>query len=105
MSSSRKAAAGIKGIPGWVLQHPVMQYLSRISYGICVFHVFVFWLLPPFTNGLDRCLRGTSAAVCFLASVALASVSWHFFEYPINRSRQRITAAFIRQPVAAPASN
>ena len=63
-----------------------MAYLGRISYGLYAFHMpmlnhwyreFYFNLLAPRAWG------------AFVMTVILAALSWHYFEGPINRLKDR----------------
>ncbi len=81
------ASQGFKGALGSVLSNPALRYIGRISYGMYVIHYFTIRLLAPVlpanTNPYVR-----SLALGAL-TIALASLSWHFFERPINRMRDR----------------
>jgi peptidoglycan/LPS O-acetylase OafA/YrhL len=82
---------GLKGPAGRLLGWSPLVYLGKISYGIYAYHLFVPWLfasgfapfprqLPP--HGGARFVIGT------VATVGIASVSWHLFERPINRLKR-----------------
>ena len=81
------AADEATGVAGRVLAATPVVYLGRISYGIYVYHGFaggtVPWLFEavglPYPD--DGYLR---AAVLAMYSVAVASLSWHLIEAPIN---------------------
>jgi peptidoglycan/LPS O-acetylase OafA/YrhL len=93
-----QAQKGFKGIIGWILNLPVLIYLGRISYGLYIYHMFMPWLW--------RCLTGKETryplpialftnpwmnnyivdlAAQFILLIGIASLSWFFFEKPINR--------------------
>jgi peptidoglycan/LPS O-acetylase OafA/YrhL len=81
-----------------------LLYLGRISYGLYVFHPFglglclylPFWYLKRPFNGAQLLLAMLAA---FAMTVALAALSYHFFELPILRFKERF--AFIKSgPVA-----
>jgi peptidoglycan/LPS O-acetylase OafA/YrhL len=80
-----------------IMSNPLTAYLGKISYGLYVYHNFIPWLL--------RCLRGTETAYPtgipallqnwhpsvvvtllseFILLVGIASISWFFFEKPLN---------------------
>jgi peptidoglycan/LPS O-acetylase OafA/YrhL len=70
-----------------------VRYVGRISYGIYLFHLFVYGVtgavlarlsLPPLGRGLG-CFIVMSAM-----SIAAAAVSWHLFEQPLNRLKERL---------------
>jgi peptidoglycan/LPS O-acetylase OafA/YrhL len=88
-----KASEGNKGLMGRVLENPILTYLGKISYGIYVLHNFVSYTLStyifsnPFLNFLNL---PTKAIISGLATIALAALSWQFFEKPINKFRRSI---------------
>jgi len=70
-------------------------YLGRISYGIYLYHFLMLPFMPSWFSGVgipmtsvDQSLK--SFAVCSLLSIGVASLSWHFFEYPIVRLRENL---------------
>lgn len=85
------ASLGIRGVVGAILNSSVLQYVGRISYGIYVFHMivpdFFMPLLMRIMNriGLPITLTFWShRAVSLLLLLIVASLSWYFFEKPIN---------------------
>jgi peptidoglycan/LPS O-acetylase OafA/YrhL len=82
-----RAAQGFTGTVGRLLEWRPLVYLGTISYGVYLFHLFVpdAWYLFSTAVGLPL-LR--AKPLQFLAwsivSVALAAVSWHLVERPIN---------------------
>jgi peptidoglycan/LPS O-acetylase OafA/YrhL len=92
-------------IPRW------LAYLGRISYGLYLVHSLVFFLifekaLPYlrrlFPNiALPPSLRDHLwTLVVLLLSIALASLSFHFFERPFLRLKRRFTFVAAREEVA-----
>ena len=101
----QRAKAGFKGVTGWVLDLPVLQYLGKISYGLYVYH--------NFTPLLWRCLTGqetmhplpfvlftspwmSSPVVNLIAAgillIVISSLSWYLFEKPINSLKNTLRA-------------
>ena len=77
----------IVGILAW---RP-MAYLGKISYGLYVYHLLVIegaWLeyLPE-----SYLFRSRLAIGELLLTIGIASLSWRFFEAPINRMKGRAT--------------
>ena len=92
-----RAAQGIGGLAGRVLELGPLRYLGTISYGIYIYHLMLPDLLlrlahrlgypelfAPLGNQTLRFLFFYSAL-----TVAVAAISWHCFEGPINRQRNR----------------
>ena len=86
------AARGVGGRAGRVLNNRALLYLGRISYGIYVLHIFAQYALRDlFAAGdLHALLPGPVRLVVYFAgTVALAALSWHAFESPINNLKRR----------------
>ena len=78
------------------LEHPALVYLGRISYGMYLFQrpaigihraVFEPWLASRI--GSQLALYAIGLSLCFGASVALAALSYRFFESPLLAWRDR----------------
>ena len=81
-----RTAAGWRGVTGFVFENPILVYLGKISYGLYIFHVLVHVALTPWLVrhglGSDGHVL-TGAAILMAASVAVASLSYHFVEAPL----------------------
>lgn len=95
------AYLGASGLPGRVLSFRPFVYLGTISYGIYVFHGFAAY----FFSHLGLYAANTNRFVFFLvmatATVAVAALSWHFFERPVNALKRHFP---YDRPEAVPAS-
>jgi len=87
------ASSGIHGPAGAILNSRIVRYVGRISYGIYLFHLFL-WVVTikvlarlslPFLGPGSRCFIVMSAM-----SIGAAAISWHFFEQPLNRLKERL---------------
>jgi peptidoglycan/LPS O-acetylase OafA/YrhL len=102
------AAKGFRGPAGRVLELAPLRYLGTISYGIYVYHLMLPDLLTRLARhlGHPNLLRGLGDQTAFycvfysIASVVLAAVSWHFFEGPINRLKDRVGYVRTASPCA-----
>ncbi|HEY5893796.1 MAG TPA: acyltransferase [Chthoniobacterales bacterium] len=89
------SVTGFKGVVGWILSSPPMTHIGKVSYGIYVYHVLIVILIEPW---LEKIGLGHHANDPFrlrfmiqvTAVVAVASVSWHFFEQPMLKARDWI---------------
>lgn len=94
------------GQPGkWLLENPVSRYMGQISYGLYLFHNLVFNWYHTQPNFITlRAWRRAVSIVPFLEAtpifqlmyfftltVALAALSWHFIEKPINSLKDRFS--------------
>jgi peptidoglycan/LPS O-acetylase OafA/YrhL len=87
-----KAAQGFGGLPGRVLEWRPLVYFGKISYGIYVFHYFVPTALLFLFSQAGLSYRRSGPLNFVLASaitLLIASVSWRFFEQPINNLKRR----------------
>jgi peptidoglycan/LPS O-acetylase OafA/YrhL len=95
-----RAARGVGGYAGRVLDWAPLRWIGTISYGIYVYHLLLPYLFPwaarrlgarglfdPLGHGLER----TAWYPIFYgaAAIAVAAASWYAFERPINRLKER----------------
>jgi peptidoglycan/LPS O-acetylase OafA/YrhL len=100
-----KAVVGYTGAFAWFLENSVSVYLGKISYGIYLYHNFVFnhyhsweWPMHPTVRLLNKIyrnvpeLQGSMLFELILVTgltIIVASISWHFFEKPINSLKDK----------------
>ncbi len=92
-----RTSRGMTGLPGRVLELAPVRYLGTISYGIYVYHLILPDLLPRaarrwghpelFAPLGDQTLP--YLVFYSIATIAVAAISWHCFEGPINRVKDR----------------
>ena len=98
------ANRGYTGIAGKFLENRLVQYLSKISYGIYLYHLIAtlfFWKLFDFTQrmlsvrGYDLSGAGKLLAspyisfwIYFVIAVACATISWYCVEKPFNNFKK-----------------
>jgi peptidoglycan/LPS O-acetylase OafA/YrhL len=87
------AARGFRGKIGAVLNNCAIQYVGRISYGIYVYHHFLLYGYVDYLkrNGLPELDWNLWLSVrLFVASTAVAALSWHLIEAPLQRLRRHL---------------
>jgi peptidoglycan/LPS O-acetylase OafA/YrhL len=85
------AARGIGGRVGAVLAHRALVALGRISYGIYLYHLAVYWALTRVLEraGLTPLADGpVKLLVCGALTVAVAALSWRVLEQPLQRLKR-----------------
>jgi peptidoglycan/LPS O-acetylase OafA/YrhL len=99
-----RAAIGFGGAAGRLLEHRLLVYLGRISYGLYLFHEVGpriaqwLWTIAGFELRYPP-HRIVGVGAPMLVTVALAALSWRFYEGPINRLKRHLP--YDPRPVAA----
>lgn len=100
-----RAVLGFEGPMKWLLENPVSQYLGRISYGLYLYHNFVFNIYHTQPRHITlRIWRRLADLMPFLNSsylfqfsyflaltILLATLSWFLIEKPINNLKDRFS--------------
>ena len=86
-----KCAKGVKGVLGQALEWKPLLYAGKISYGLYALHMLGSSLVKSMFKALSITSPGALACASLVASVLLASASWHFFENPINSLKDRLS--------------
>lgn len=78
------------------LTNPVLAYLGRISYGLYVFHIIVIHVAFQYCLNHHLLLDTVGKTLLFVGgtfvvTVAVSVLSFHFFEQPFLRLRDRLT--------------
>lgn len=83
-----KAAVGFKtGLIKKILEFRPIVYIGKISYGFYIFHVFVQYAFSKVVLVLPENMF--RYVLFYAATVMLATISWFFFEKPINNLKNR----------------
>jgi len=76
------------------LENGLVQYLGKITYGLYIFHMFaanLYMMIFPTVLGGKSCENmWTCAGWLLLITIGVATISWHLFEAPLNRLKERL---------------
>lgn len=89
-----KASKGFKGYVGKILEWSPLIYLGQISYGIYLYHLIAKAGVIKIAQILNVPFSPSSLlSFCVFSglTVILAALSWHFFEQPINRLKNKFS--------------
>jgi len=100
-----KAVSGYEGIMKWVLKNPVSSYLGRISYGLYLYHNFIYnFYHTPQTSLVLRVLHRIQKNIpvitqnivfeltyFFGITLIVATISWYCIEKPVNNLKKYFT--------------
>lgn len=92
-----------RGIAGWVgsvLTSPAAAYGGRISYGIYLYHLPVWYALMTILGPAVSEPGGALFALGTLTTLCIAALSWHLLEAPCNRLKARFPFPGPRPPRA-----
>lgn len=84
---------GLPGRVGALLESTLLSYTGKVSYGIYVFHFFIpgitAWICHKLNYPIWEALGMPAYLIInVLTLFALAAVSWHIFERPINNLKR-----------------
>ena len=82
------AAEGISGPVGVLLNWKPLNYIGKISYGIYLYHLFIPWGLYEVLGLRQPENLVVNAILLMTTTLLLASLSWHFFEKPVNNLKK-----------------
>ncbi|MEJ0059845.1 MAG: acyltransferase [Terricaulis sp.] len=83
---------GYRGWLGWLFSRPLVLYIGKISYGLYLYHYVVrYYVDASWFDGAGALAPYVRAVVWSVVSIAVAMLSWHLFEAPINALKKRFT--------------
>lgn len=94
------------GYGGWLgqfLQSRVARFFSKISYGVYMYHLMIWWLVAEVVPDAFHKSAGTFVALSAL-SILAATMSWYLIEEPISRMKDRFPTT-TRMPLVAESAN
>ena len=84
-----KTAEGFTGPVGAVFTFAPLRYVGRVSYGVYLFHLPIWFLIGTASEHFGVTIDGPISFACVGSiSLMIAALSWHFFEEPINRLKR-----------------
>lgn len=100
-----KAVKGYSGMIKWFLENPVVSYFGRISYGLYLYHNFIYnYFHTPQTSIVVRGLHKIQRIIpsitqnnvfelfyFFGITVFVATLSWFLIEKPVNQLKKYFT--------------
>jgi peptidoglycan/LPS O-acetylase OafA/YrhL len=90
-------------LPSALCRLPVLRYVGRISYGLYLYHLIVFYFTEAalLRTSWGHLLREPGRVVLELGlSFLIASASWHLFESRVNRLKDRFSYRELPSPAA-----
>lgn len=95
-----KASIGFNGIGGKILEMPVLIYLGKISYGLYLFHFIISTFYERWEGSIlpEISQAGIRFIIYFALTVLISSLSWHFFERPVNRLKRHFEYSNVSTP-------
>lgn len=80
---------GYGGPIGRLFESRPVAFLSRISYGVYMYHLLVLWIVREAFPGLLDFGRLGSALVLVLSTILFSSLSWYLIEAPLAALKDR----------------
>jgi peptidoglycan/LPS O-acetylase OafA/YrhL len=89
-----KTSRGFNGRAKSVMEHPVLLYIGKISYGLYVYHNFMLAIVLYFLlkTGIGHDYRFI-APLSTLLTFATAMTSWHLIERPLSQLKNKFNFA------------
>jgi peptidoglycan/LPS O-acetylase OafA/YrhL len=81
------AAKTVAGPIGLLLNLSWLRYLGTISYGLYMYHNFSAYVAYDLLT-FPKLPLGLQLPLFTVITIALAAISWHFFEKPINENKR-----------------
>ena len=100
-----RAVSGYSGVMKWVLENSIVSYFGRISYGLYLYHNFIYnFFHTPQTSIVLRGLHKIQRIIpsitqnnvfelfyFFGITVFVATLSWFLIEKPVNQLKKHFT--------------
>lgn len=76
------------------LEHPLLRYLGKISYGLYIYHFPIIWFSARLRDvpGLEILKPAEIYLIAFFATIAISAISYHLLESPLIRLKDRLAA-------------
>lgn len=90
------AYRGYGGLVGYALNNPVTAYVTKISYGVFVYHLLLWWMIVE-NSSLEYDRGAGTFTLMLIVSVCIASLSWEFVEKPLSRLKRHFPVGVAKQ--------
>lgn len=100
-----KCSEGIGGVAGQALKWQPLIYLGKISYGLYALHILGFTVTKAVFETLSISSRGALSCASLVTTLVIASLSWHFFESPINNLKDKLSDRISHDLLASDAAD
>lgn len=89
-------ADGFNGLIGNILDFKPLLFLGKISYGIYLYHLFIFSILLSNISKLPSIFANNLFQLffCTLSAIVIATLSWYLIEKPISKLKNRFNFSF-----------
>lgn len=91
---------GYRGLVGRVLEHPLISFLCKISYGVYIYHLLVLWAVDAVMPGLRENQPAVWSPLVIAATLLAATLSWYLIEEPVARLKRYFPTRGAAQPSA-----
>jgi len=94
-----KTSRGFNGRAKSVMEHPIILYIGKISYGLYVYHNFMLAIVLYYLvkTGIGHDYR-LIAPLSTLLTFATAMTSWHLIERPLSQLKNKFSFAHRSSP-------
>ncbi len=100
-----RTIVGWKGWFGAVLSNRWLCYIGKISFGLYVFHVLIHVAFSPWLTTFEILDSRVRAIILILATLGVASISWHSMEAPLSALIKGRRRTPVRNTSDAPEAN
>lgn len=90
------AYRGYGGLVGYALNNPITAYVTKISYGVFVYHLALWWMVVEHSS-LEYDRGAGTFTLMLIVSAGVATLSWELVEKPLSRLKRHFPIGVARQ--------